>query len=124
MRLRNSRVAPGLILLFLCLLNLAVRAQNPDPPQAPPRSSQPAPSQPEATPPAQEAPQGQEPGTDSGGFVFHSDVQEVLLHATVIDDKQHMVTTSTRTLSPYSRMASRKSSSPFVTKTFQSLWAS
>ncbi len=92
MRLRNSRVAPGLILLFLCLLNLAVRAQNPDPPQAPPRSSQPAPSQPEATPPAQEAPQGQEPGTDSGGFVFHSDVQEVLLHATVIDDKQHMVT--------------------------------
>jgi Ca-activated chloride channel family protein len=91
MRLRNSRVAPGLI-LFLCSLNLAVGAQNTNPPEAPPRSSQPTPSQPEGTPPVQEAPQGQEPGTESGGFVFHSDVQEVLLHATVIDDKQRMVT--------------------------------
>ena len=91
MHLRNSRVALRLV-LFLFLLNLAAEAQNTAAPQAPPRSSQPAPSQSEAPAPAQETPQGQEPGTEPGGFVFHSDVQEVLLHATVIDDKQRMVT--------------------------------
>ncbi len=88
MHLRNSRVAARLI-LFLFLLSLAVGAQNTTPPEAPPRSSQPAPSQPpaETPPPGQQTPQSQEPG----GFVFHADVQEVLLHATVIDDKQRMI---------------------------------
>jgi VWFA-related protein len=80
--------------MFLCLLSLAVAAQNP--PQAPPRSSQPAaaPPQSQTPPPAQAAPQGQgqESGVEPGGFVFHSDVQEVVLHATVIDDKQRIVT--------------------------------
>jgi Ca-activated chloride channel homolog len=92
MHLRNSRVAPRLI-LFLFWLNLAVGAQNTASPEAPPRSSQPAASQPqsEAPPPARETPQGQS-GTEPGGFVFHADVQEVLLHATVIDDKQRMIT--------------------------------
>ena len=88
MHLRNSRLAPRLI-LFLFLLSLAAGAQNTTPPEAPPRSSQPPPSQPPAgtPPPGQETPQSQEPG----GFVFHADVQEVLLHATVIDDKQRMI---------------------------------
>jgi len=88
MHLRNSRVAPRLI-LFLFLLSLAVGAQNTTPPEAPPRSSQPAPSQTpaETPPPGQQPPPSQEPG----GFVFHADVQEVLLHATVIDDKQRMI---------------------------------
>ncbi len=31
--------------------------------------------------------------SDSGVFVFHKDVEEVVLHATVIDDKQRIVTT-------------------------------
>jgi len=95
MLLRNSGVA--LHLIFLFLFSLAVQAQ--DAPQAPPRSSQPAAAQTPAvqTPadaqnPAQETPQGQEPGVEPGGFVFHADVQEVLLHATVIDDKQRMIT--------------------------------
>src|SRR6478672_7948639 len=90
MRLRNSF---GKILL-LFFLSLAVRAQNPAPPAAPPRSSQPAASRPQpATPsPVQETPPGQEPGVEPGGFVFHSEVQEVVLHATVVDDKQRMVT--------------------------------
>lgn len=30
--------------------------------------------------------------TDNGVFVFHKQVEEVLLHATVVDDKQHIVT--------------------------------
>jgi Ca-activated chloride channel family protein len=93
MRLRNSQVASRLI-LFLMLLNLAGGAQNTAPPQAPPRSSQPDPSQPQpqTPPPDQKTPQQEQPATEPGGFVFHADVQEVLLHATVIDDKQRMVT--------------------------------
>jgi Ca-activated chloride channel family protein len=92
MLLRNSRVLPRPI-LFLFLLSLAVGAQNTAAPEAPPRSSQPAPSQPQSVtpPPAQETPKEQ-PATEPGGFVFHADVQEVLLHATVIDDKQRMIT--------------------------------
>ncbi len=86
MRLRNRLR----LLLVLFFSSLAAGAQNSTPPQAPPRSSQPAPGQPQTeTPPAD---QGSPQGQDSGGFVFHSDVQEVLLHATVIDDKQRMVT--------------------------------
>lgn len=95
MLLRNSGVALRLILLFL--FSLAVQAQNP--PQAPPRTSQPTAAQPPAAEsstdtksPAQDAPRDQEPGVEPGGFVFHADVQEVLLHATVIDDKQRMIT--------------------------------
>ena len=99
MRLPNSRhswVAIRLITLFL--FSLALGAQNTSPPEAPPRSSQPATPSAPATGPQQPSPQqppasGQEPGTESGTFVFHSDVQEVLLHATVMDDKQRLVTT-------------------------------
>jgi VWFA-related protein len=73
-----------------------------------PSRSQSAPPQNEAkpagTPPAPEtsgaepAPQAQNSQPeekklgDEGAFVFRKDVDEVLLHATVIDDKQHMVT--------------------------------
>ena len=100
MHLRSSRVAlrlNTLILLSLGLGSLRVAAQNTTPPEAPPRSSQPASAPAPATgagqqPPQQPPPSGQEPGTDSGTFVFHSDVQEVLLHATVIDDKQRIIT--------------------------------
>jgi Ca-activated chloride channel homolog len=88
MRLRNSLR----LILVLFLLRCAVEAQNTAPPEAPPRSSQPASSQPQSAPTPQGGAQGQEPGVEPGGFVFHADVQEVLLHATVIDDKQRMVT--------------------------------
>jgi Ca-activated chloride channel family protein len=47
-------------------------------------------NQPAPTPPAQ--PQNKPPD-DQGVFVFRKDVDEVLLHASVIDDKQHIVTT-------------------------------
>jgi Ca-activated chloride channel family protein len=59
-------------------------AQQPSP--APPQGQQPPPDQ--GQPPAQ----GQEQAPEAGGFVFRSEVQEVVLHATVIDDKQHMIT--------------------------------
>ena len=35
---------------------------------------------------------GQNPDSDSGVFVFRKDVDEVVLHATVIDDKQRIIT--------------------------------
>ena len=41
-------------------------------------------------PPASAAPQ--QPSSENGTFVIRKDVDEVLLHATVIDDKQHIVT--------------------------------
>jgi Ca-activated chloride channel homolog len=90
MRLRNSL---GLILL-LSLLSLAGGAQNTAAPEAPPRSAQPASSQPQSASPTpdQTTPHGQDANVEPGGFVFHSDVQEVVLHATVIDDKQRMIT--------------------------------
>jgi Ca-activated chloride channel homolog len=96
MRLRNSRKIHAVTrLVAIFLLSIGVAAQSTTPPDSPPRSSQPA------TPPAQSVPAGQSnpapqagehQGNDAGTFVFHADVQEVLLHATVIDDKQRMVT--------------------------------
>jgi hypothetical protein len=49
-------------------------------------------------PPAASAGQGvgpnaaQEPESENGTFVFHKQVEEVVLHATVVDDKQRIVT--------------------------------
>ena len=97
MRLPNSHVVFRLTTLFF--FSIGVWAQSNAPPPSPPRSSQPeappgqaapAPKPDQATP--QEPPSGQEAGNDSGTFVFRADVQEVLLHATVIDDKQRMIT--------------------------------
>jgi VWFA-related protein len=38
------------------------------------------------------ASQGQAPAEDNGAFTFRTQVEEVVLHATVVDDKQRMVT--------------------------------
>jgi VWFA-related protein len=59
-------------------------------PQAPPPAGQ----APAANPPAgQAAPAGQLPtATDNGVFVFRKEVDEVTLHATVVDDKNHIIT--------------------------------
>src|SRR3981081_3525805 len=46
-------------------------------------------------PPAQD--NRQKPSGDNGVFVFRKDVDEVLLHATVVDDKQHIVTNLDKT---------------------------
>ncbi len=65
-----------------------------------PRPSQPRPSLPAKPPlPQPDAPasppatSSQQPsGDENGTFVIRKDVDEVLLHATVVDDKQHIVT--------------------------------
>lgn len=55
--------------------------------------SQPSPSQPpqsQSGVPAASSPQ--QPADENGVFVIRKDVDEVVLHATVVDDKQHIVT--------------------------------
>jgi Ca-activated chloride channel family protein len=80
--------------------------QSQDPQQQSPKSqTQPSPSQPAQsqtnqsqtnpgqTNPAQPAQDQGQSSSDSGVFVFKKEVEEVVVHATVIDDKNHLVTT-------------------------------
>jgi len=71
----------------------AARSQTPSQDQAKPKASTPA--APDQTP-APTLPQESQPSekklADQGVFVLRKDVDEVLLHATVVDDKQHIVT--------------------------------
>src|ERR1700674_456842 len=83
---RSSRIPILLIALFF--LTVATPAQDSSPKNPP--SAAPAGA-------GQAQPgQGQQPAPAAGRFVFHAEVQEVLLHATVEDDKHHMVTTLDR----------------------------
>ena len=108
MHLRSSRFFSAFLLLgFLVIVAVAQSSQAPGdafPPQVaqPPTpvptkqdpgkadSSKQDSSKPEAS--AQAQPGHQSGQEDSGGFVFHKQVDEVLLHATVVDDKLRMVT--------------------------------
>jgi len=64
-------------------------------PATPPSISSTAPTGQSNSPPAQDNPKldvEKKKVSDEGVFVFKKDVDEVLLHASVIDDKQHIVT--------------------------------
>src|SRR5579872_1556669 len=63
------------------------------PPQASPGPNQPAPTQ-DSPSPANHTQQSQDQAQtgDNGVFVFKKEVEEVMLHATVMDDKNHLVT--------------------------------
>jgi Ca-activated chloride channel homolog len=107
MRRRNN----GLLLLFfflttLFLANAQTGAGAPpsQPPaaSAPPSTSPPPQSgtAPSPAPAGQAAAQGtqQSPESGAGGvFVFRKEVEEVVLHATVVDDKQRIVTSLDKT---------------------------
>jgi len=81
--------------------------QGPPPPIHPTQpaadQTQPPPDQggqPQGQAPAQgqQAPdQGPPPDNEGGGFVFKAEVQEVTLHATVVDDKQRLITNLDKT---------------------------
>jgi VWFA-related protein len=92
MRLRNR-----VFLLVFCFLTTLFLAY-PRPQSGAPHSQSPAAPASQDTPSTQtpldkEKPNGQDAdSSDSGVFVFHKQVDEVLLHATVIDDKQRIVT--------------------------------
>src|SRR5216117_2006018 len=70
--------------------------QQPAPPQQQPAQpagqGQPAVQGPVQAPDQNQAQPGQEPATEGGGFTFKAEAREVQLHATVIDDKQHLIT--------------------------------
>lgn len=97
-RLRNKAAARVLLVLtFLIGSGLgmlgpawsqAAPSQNQSPASANPPSSREG-----AAPPSQEAPENQDKSlNDQGVFVFKKDVDEVMLHASVVDDHQHLVT--------------------------------
>ncbi len=68
------------------------------PPPATPPSAAPAPAPAPASPQTAQDKKGDQDKNlnDEGVFVFRKDVDEVLLHAAVVDDKQHIVTTLDR----------------------------
>lgn len=100
-RLRNS-ISRALLFLWIVIaagvLAAAPAQQQSNSPSTTPPQNQPAQSQPAPpkTPPSQNqsSPNQENPNNlnDQGVFVFKKDVDEVLLHATVIDDKQRLVT--------------------------------
>ncbi len=99
MRRRNNISLLLIFLLFFCLplFQLKSQAQGGVVAQSPPASG-PGSSQDGAANPAagaaQSAPNSTQNEDSPPGdvFVFHKDVEEVVLHATVIDDKQRIVT--------------------------------
>jgi Ca-activated chloride channel family protein len=100
-RLPNERAARIFLLIFLVLcagVALKAPAQSPapsaqsQPPITPPDSQKPDSTKPDAPKPDTTKKDQQKDTDDNGVFVFRKDVDEVLLHATVIDDKQHIVT--------------------------------
>jgi VWFA-related protein len=64
--------------------------------QSKPADNAQAPNAPAQAPASQSPDDQQRNLNDQGVFVFKKDVDEVMLHATVIDDKQHIVTTLDR----------------------------
>jgi Ca-activated chloride channel homolog len=83
----------------LCLMTLASvsSAQSSSPPSAPPASTN---AQAPDTAPPQDAPAPQDAAApqndDTGRFVFKKEIEEVVLHATVVDDQNHLITTLSR----------------------------
>lgn len=84
---RCGKSLKGSVQLLVCLLTLAwvSSAQSSSPP-----SASPAPSSPQE--PQTSAPQPPAQDDDSGGFVFKKEVEEVILHATVADDQNRLIT--------------------------------
>jgi Ca-activated chloride channel family protein len=97
MHLRNSRLVVLLLVLSINFLpiSLASGAQG-TAPQA--QDQQSAQATTPASPPATQAqPASPQPSTnDRGVFVFKTEVEEVILHATVVDERMRLITTLDR----------------------------
>jgi len=126
---RNSRVTIGLVVLFLFSLGAVAQDTTtaprrllaaPNPLRLRPLRPLRAPGRRATAGTAAAPPSGQEPGTDSGTFVFRSDVEEVVLRRYGGDDKQHIITSLDRTLLRFLRTVNLRSSSHFATKTYPS----
>jgi len=108
-RLRNER-AVRVVLLLAFVIGAGVLLAAPAQPQTSPAQAQPNPPSDSQKPDSQnkdaqksDSPKPDSPKKDSqnnndnGVFVFRKDVDEVLLHASVVDDKQHIVTNLDKT---------------------------
>lgn len=93
MHLRSSWILPATLIFLFLTTNAAPQSSAPGD-AFPPQVAQPKPAPPKpADPPKPETPAQQPPSQEEpAGFVFHKQVEEVVLHATVVDDKQRMVT--------------------------------
>lgn len=92
-RLQRTRIQSVVLLglaLFALLCSAQTQTQNSSPVPAPPAAAQPSnlPSRKDSAPPGDAA---QEPDQDAGMFVFKKEVEEVVLHATVVDEQRHLV---------------------------------
>jgi Ca-activated chloride channel homolog len=75
--------------LLVVAFSLASSAQNSTPPATPPPAT--------ATPaPDTTTPQDAASQDDDNGFVFKKEIEEVVLHATVVDDQNHLITALAR----------------------------
>jgi Ca-activated chloride channel homolog len=105
MLLRNSRVPVVLIVFLLIAIGfgtLLATAQSPSsqstqpttaPAQEPAKPAQAPSTAPPDSPPQNQKTESQDnKESDSGVFVFKKEVEEVVVHATVMDDKNHLVT--------------------------------
>jgi Ca-activated chloride channel family protein len=100
----RGSMMPVATCLFLTLITLNVEGQTTlsfPPPASAPGVAQPAASDPATAPQsnsktAPEQPAGQPPADDSALFVFKKQVQEVVLHAIVVDEQRRLVTTLDR----------------------------
>jgi len=101
----HGRIALVGMCFFLILITLDVEGQTPSSIPAPPTAADvartapateaaPAPQTTDATAP--DSPAGQPPPDDSALFVFKKQVQEVVLHAIVVDDQRRLVTSLDR----------------------------
>ncbi len=87
--MRRPNKVPLVIFFLLAALFVAnSQAQAGTPNQSPPASA----ASTQSPVPANPQPAVQPDASDSGVFVFRKDVEEVVLHATVIDEKQRIVT--------------------------------
>jgi len=87
MRLPNDRWLALLTILFF--LSIPRPTQSASAPSSATSAQQPS-------PPETQKPREQTPNDDSGIFVFKKEVEEVAVHATVVDDKNRMVMNLTR----------------------------
>jgi VWFA-related protein len=93
MRRRND--IPLLILFLLTALSLAncqTKAEAPNQSSSAPAASSQSPASSQSSSPAATSSAQGPDAADSGVFVFRKEVEEVVLHATVVDDKQRIVT--------------------------------
>ena len=89
----RSKTSSSARFILIILVIAAVAAVRPASLRSQPSQSQSAPAQP---PSPAAPPDAQQPSRENGTYVIRKDVDEVVLHATVIDDKQHIITDLTR----------------------------